>query len=270
MLPIFIGFDHRQPISYNVLQHSILSRASKPVSITPLCLNTLSITRTGLTPFTFSRYLVPWLMGYQGWALFMDSDVLVLGDVAELFDCTPRFPQKDGEPRVGWSGYAAMVSKNVKQFEWASVMLWNCGHPANKTLTPEWIEDEANNPAKFGWLEGGAKSDLIGDFPREWNHLVGYDPPRTDAKLVHYTMGIPPYPETNMCEYAKEWHDEHQAMNSAVPWVQLMGNSVHACHLPDGRILPWFHPEVRQAQDERDQGAASLVQSFAKTGSAAE
>ena len=247
MLNVFIGYDPRQPISYNVLQFSILRRASVPVSITPLNIETLPITRMGLTPFTFTRYLVPWLFWgtkdhdgldefyTQGWALFLDADMLVLGDVAELFK------QADDSK-------ALMVVKNKKQFEWASAMLWNCGHPANATLTPEWVQDEANNPFKFSWLEGGAQSELIGSLPSEWNHLVGYDAPRSDAKLIHYTMGIPAFEETNMCEYAEAWKAEHQMLNGAVPWVQLMGQSVHAAHLPDGRVLPWFHPAVQEMQ----------------------
>lgn len=232
---IFIGWDHRQPISYNVLQHSILIRASKPVAITPLVLPTLPIKRTGLTPFTFTRYLVPWLCDFDGWALFLDSDILVLGDVVELFSMIN-------------DDYAVMVAKNPKRFEWASAILWNCGHEANKELTPDYVADETKNPFKWGWL-GGGDSSLIGEFPGEWNHLVGYDEPRSDAKLVHYTMGIPGYEETQMSEYADAWRMEHQAMNSAAPWSQLMGQSVHACHLPDGRVLPWLHPDVQNWQE---------------------
>ena len=110
MYQIFIGYDHRQPISYNILQHSIIARASHTVSIAPLRLEALPINRHGLTPFTFSRYLVPWLMDYKGWALFLDSDILVLGDVVELFDAV------DGD-------CAALVIKNKRTFEWPSVIM---------------------------------------------------------------------------------------------------------------------------------------------------
>ena len=234
MIRIFIGWDHRQPISYNVLQHSLGARSSAPVSITPLVLPTLPLKRTGLTPFTFSRFLVPWLCDYEGWAIFMDADMLVLGDIAELW------AMRDSERAV-------QVVKNEKRFEWPSLMLWNCGHPVNQALTPHHVENE--NPFKWDWLGAdGPGSDLIGSLPAEWNHLVGYDKPRTDAKLAHFTAGIPPYEETNMCEYSAEWAKEHELMNAAVPWVQLMGNSVHVAHLPDGRVLPHFHPDVVAAQ----------------------
>ena len=127
-LRIFIGYDHRQPVALNVLQFSIFRRSSKPVAITPIVLPTLPMKRTGLTPFTYSRFLVPWLSDYQGWALFLDIDFLVLGDIAELF-------------ALADDRYAAMVSKNPKKFEWASMILFNCGHPANRVLTPDYVDD---------------------------------------------------------------------------------------------------------------------------------
>ena len=124
---VFIGYDHRQPISYQVLQHSIVTRSSKPVSITPLILPQLPLRRQGLTPFTFSRFLVPYLCDYQGWALFLDLDMLVRDDISELF-------------ALADDKFAAMVSKNEHRFEWASAILFNCSHRANRILTPEYIE----------------------------------------------------------------------------------------------------------------------------------
>jgi hypothetical protein len=84
MLRIFVGHDPLQPVSTTVLVHSIISRASKPVCVTPLSLKTLPIKRRGLTEFTYSRFLVPYLCDYQGWSLFLDTDF-----VAEL----PNHPQ---------------------------------------------------------------------------------------------------------------------------------------------------------------------------------
>ena len=81
---VFIGYDERQAVSYTSLQHSILETASQPVSVTPLILNTLPITRRGLTPFTFSRFLVPWLCNYQGHALFLDADMFLVSDICEM------------------------------------------------------------------------------------------------------------------------------------------------------------------------------------------
>ena len=229
MLQCFIGLDQRQPVAYSVAQHSLIWRCSEPVNVCPLNVETLPVKKVGLTPFTFTRWLVPWLMEGRGWALFMDTDVLILGDVAEVFGLSN-------------DAYAVMVSKNPRHFEWPAVMLFNCAHEACKALTPEFVDD-GKGLYGFKWC-GGEDSPLIGELPREWNHLVGYDPPRLDAKLVHFTAGIPPFEETKMCEYSDAWHVEHQRLNASLPWAALMAQSVHATHLPDGRALPHFHPEV--------------------------
>lgn len=221
MHKIFIGYDQRQPVSYTVLQSSIIRRTTEPVTIAPLILKTMPLKRQGLTPFTFSRFMVPYLCNYEGWALFLDIDILLLDDISKLF-------------KLADDKYAVMVSKNEHKFEWASVILYNCGHPANRSLTPDYIET-AQGLHGINWLG----QDLVGDLPREWNHLVGYDKPRTDAKLVHYTQGVPVFPETQTSEYAKEWHDEMRMANSAMPWTHLMGNSVHAT-VKDGKLVPKF------------------------------
>ena len=228
-LRIYIGYDHRQAVSYNVLQFSIFRRASKPVAISPLFLPTLPMTRTGLTPFTFSRFLVPWLSGFQGWAMFLDIDYLCRADIAELFALTD-------------DRYAVMVSKNEKKFEWASMILFNCGHPANRVLTPDYVDDpqRCRSPHTMDWLA----PDLVGAVPGHWNHLVGYDAPRSDAKLVHYTQGMPIYEETTGSEYRDAWLTEHKKANAAASWQELMARSVHAGKTADGRAVARLHPDA--------------------------
>lgn len=217
-LPIFIGFDPRVPIAYNVLSQSIFFRASKPITIAPLVLDTLPIERIGLTPFSYTRFLVPWLCDYDGPALFLDSDILVLGDIIELFD---QFDESK----------AVQVVKVEKRFEWASVMLFNCGHPSNSYLTPEYIDnaDLCPTPHMIDWCEDAQ----IGELPRSWNHCIFYDEPGP-ANLVHYTAGVPLFEETRGCEYSDEWLAEAKRANSAVSWNELMANSVHA-----ERVYAW-------------------------------
>lgn len=218
---IFIGYDPRQAVSYTVLQQSILTHAKKPVAITPLCIEQLPLKRTGLTPFTFSRFLVPHLCDYEGWGLFLDVDILLNHDISELFELAD--PSK-----------AIMVSKNDNRFEWASVMLFNCSHEANKILTPAYIE-EAGGLHGIKWCD----ESLVGDLPREWNHLVGYDGPKEKVNLIHYTQGVPAWQETMACEYAKEWQDFGGMAVSSLPWADLMGNSVHSVQC-NGVFMPKF------------------------------
>jgi hypothetical protein len=237
-LKVFIGYDHRQPVSYNVLQHSIFSHASKPVSITALVYSQLPLTRDeywrdgnrydarkiGLTPFTFTRFLVPYLCSFKGWALFLDIDMLVKDDIAKLFELAD-------------SKYTVMVSKNEKRFEWASMMLFNCEKCT--ILTPDYV-DKANGLHQIRWCD----ESEVGDLPREWNHLVGYDDERKDAKLIHFTQGVPCFQETIECEYSTDWHNQHRLGNASLPWKELMGSSVHAI-IKDGVLMPKFKAGVK-------------------------
>lgn len=218
MIRVFIGYDHDEAVAYNVLAASIQARASEPVAIVSVRLSQLrpilSRTRDALqsTEFSFSRFLVPHLCEYQGWAVFMDCDMLMLDDVANLWAL------RDGR-------YAVMVVKHrheprevikflgrpqsrYEKKNWSSVMLFN--NAACRALTPDYVNRASGLELhQFKWL--GSK-DLIGALPDCWNHLVGYNPPRRDAALVHYTLGGPYFDEYRDCEYAKEWFAERDAM----------------------------------------------------------
>ena len=124
MLQIFIGFDERQRVSFTTLAASIYELSSKPVAITPLILRTLPITRRGLTPFTFSRFLVPWLCNFQGKAVFLDADMLLLSDINEVV------AEMDDSHAIG-------VVTEIAAFEQTSFAVFNCAHPSNKVLTPD-------------------------------------------------------------------------------------------------------------------------------------
>lgn len=226
MLRVFIGWDHRQPILVSTLAYSIYKYSTEPVAVTPLDIRQIhkkcGFKRMGLTPFTFSRFLVPYLCNYEGWALFLDADILLRADIASLF-------------ALAREEYAVMVSKNEEhRFEWASVILFN--NAKCKMLTPEHVGDE--NTKGLHQINF-VKEEEIGDLPREWNHLVGYDKPRDDAKLVHYTQASPANFEALRCEYSKEWRAHHQEMNSTASWDELMGNSIHAKEV-DGIRVPKF------------------------------
>ena len=206
MLKIFIGIDERQPVAYHVLVSSIQRLASRAVAITPLLLHQLPITRRGLTSFTYSRYLVPYLCGYQGQAVFMDSDTLLIGDISELF-ASATGCSVDVVPFAGEFA-----------FERPSVMLFN--NEKCKRLTPELIE--TGIPQDLSWAED------VGHLSPDWNHLVGYAPSNPSAKLIHYTQGVPGYKECRDCEYSQEWFDEKEFMLSHCSWLEIMGQSVHA------------------------------------------
>ena len=241
LLRVFIGYDPRQALSYNTLQFSIVRRAKKPVSITPLVIEQLPISRVGLTPFTFTRFLVPWLCDYKGWALFMDADMLVLDDISKLFELAD-------------DKYSVMVSKNKKRFEWASMMLFNC--KKCKSLTPDYV-GEADGLHTISW----ANEEEVGDLPRDWNHLVGYDSLNPAPKNVHFTQGMPCYQETRTSEHAEKWNEEFRKLQFISPWVELMGKSVHAVSV-NGRLMPRFliNEKKRCPAQGHEQAVQSILQ----------
>ena len=207
-MKVFIGFDPRQPVAFQVCAQSVWEHASSPVDIIRLDLRTLPITRRGLTEFTYSRFLVPYLSGFTGHSLFLDSDILVRSDVTKMLDAA-----------LDASNRMVCISMNKLKFEWASVMLFN--NALCKHLTPDFIDNPANRMYDWQWCPAP------GELTPEWNHLVGYDKPNPDAKIVHYTRGIPVWKETIGCEFAKEWRDTWERMNSTVTYQELMGRSVH-------------------------------------------
>ena len=211
VLRIFIGWDSRVPLSYTVLAHSLIAYASRPLAITPLVYNTLPVQRTGLTPFTFTRFLVPWLCDYKGYALFMDGDFFCRADVAEVFD----YAQCDPVECAVWT-----VPKK-ERFEQGAFLLFNCGHPDNRILTPEYVETTKTGLLVLKW------TNAIGHLPAEWHHLVLYDKPNPAAKMVHFTAGIPAFPEVHGCEFTPEYTMALRSAVSVGNWNEIMGPSVH-------------------------------------------
>jgi hypothetical protein len=218
VIPVYVGFDPRETVAFHVLSHSIQARASQPVTIAPLMLSQLVriLTRERhplqSTDFSFSRFLVPYLSGFAGWSLFTDCDMLMREDIASLWalrderyavmvvkhEHKPKETVKFlGEPQ------SAYEKKN-----WSSVMLFN--NARCTALAPEYVNRASGLELhQFKWLAG---DDVIGALPARWNHLVGYDAPRPDAALVHYTLGGPYFDAYANCEYADAWRDEREAM----------------------------------------------------------
>ena len=222
MLRIFVGFDDRQWISFTTLASSIYKTAKRPVAITPLILETLPITRRGLTPFTFSRFLVPWLCDYSGPAIFMDADMLLVSDITEL--------EEEIKEEV-----AVSVVQSLEQYEQSSFMLFNCDHPSHKKLTPDVVQETAMNLHGLEWVE----KDEVGSLEPKWNQLIGYQQVDLNEGNLHFTMGIPAFKETSTSEGASLWQRSAKMAMSAIPWVEIMGPSVHVIEI-DGVKFPKY------------------------------
>ena len=218
MIPVFIGYDPREAVAFSVLAYSIHARASVPVSIAPLMLSQLTgvLTRERhalqSTDFSFSRFLTPYLAGFEGWSLFMDCDMLMLDDIARLWALRDEryavmVVKHDHVPQEATKFLGEPQTKYEKK-NWSSVMLFN--NARCRALTPDFVNTASGLALhQFKWLNDDT---FIGALPDRWNHLVGYNAPRADAALVHYTLGGPYFAEYAACEYAAEWHRERDAM----------------------------------------------------------
>uniref|UniRef100_A0A5B6YST9 Nucleotide-diphospho-sugar transferases superfamily protein n=1 Tax=Davidia involucrata TaxID=16924 RepID=A0A5B6YST9_DAVIN len=211
-LKIFVGYDPREDIAYQVCRYSILKRSSVPVEVIPIKQSDLR--EKGLYWRERGRFLTPHLANFQGWALFVDCDFLYLADIDELFrmvddnyaimcvhhDYTPKEKTKmDG-----------VVQTVYPRKNWSSMVLYNCEHPKNRVLTPEVVNSQTGAFLhRFQWLE----DHEIGSLPFVWNFLVGHNKVDDQAaatfpKAIHYTLGGPWFDSWKNCEFGDLWLNE--------------------------------------------------------------
>lgn len=219
MINIFIGYDTRESIAYHVCASSILHRSSAPLAITPLALNNLATCyieahTDGSNQFTYSRFLVPQLMNYRGWAIFVDGDMIVLDDIINLWNLQDEqyaaMVVKHDYTTTTATKYLGNKNQNYPCKNWSSVILWNCGHPKNKKLTLDFVSTASGAELhQFSWLDHNTD---IGSIPIEWNWLPDEFGANNQAKLVHYTLGTPCFPEYKDTVMSEYWHKEFQSL----------------------------------------------------------
>jgi len=223
MIKIFIGYDSREDVAYQVCKYSISKRTPNTI-IKPLIKKELEeqgwynrpVDKLASTEFTFTRFLVPALMAHKGWALFIDCDMLLQSDITELFKCADeKYAVMVVKHEFHPTHTVKMDGKKQSRYprkNWSSVMLFNCGHPSNKILTKELVNDERKDGAyfhRFSWL----KDEEIGSLHHEWNWLVGhYHIGDGKPKLIHYTEGGPWFNNYYMQHLSVEWRDEYKDM----------------------------------------------------------
>ena len=217
MIPIFIGFDPREEIAFDVLAYSIRAKSSRPVSIEPIALDRLKgvLTRPRdpkqSTDFSFSRFLTPYLSGFEGWSLYADCDMLFFDDVAKLWALRDeRFAvmavKHDYESKVVTKHFSSRQTRYEKK-NWSSLMLFN--NALCLALMPDYVNTASGLELhQFKWLEN---KELVGDLPLRWNYLVGEYPFDPDVSNIHFTNGGPYLDECRTCDYAADWFTAEKA-----------------------------------------------------------
>lgn len=215
-LKVFIGWDSREEIAYEVAKKSLLDNASINVEVIPIkqqelvrdSIYTRDIDPLASTEFTYSRFFAPYLANYKGWALFCDCDFLFMSDVADLIKYQDSSKavvcvKHDYTPKEG-TKMDGQVQTVYPRKNWSSFMLFNCEHPSTKKLTPELINKETGAYLhRMQW----AKDDEIGDIPTAWNWLEGWNTIETDGNpnAVHFTSGGPWFDDYQDVDFASEW-----------------------------------------------------------------
>jgi len=221
IIRVVVGFDQREAIAYHTFCQSVLEKASLPVQFLPLAVNSLAgykETHTdGSNRFIYSRFLTPYLCGFQGWAIFADGDMVCQTDIKELWDLRDsskavQVVKHDYQTKSSLK-YLGNKNENYPRKNWSSLILWNCSHNAHRVLTPEFIQQQTGSFLhRFRWL----KDEQIGSLPIEWNWLaIEYDD-NPHAKLIHYTLGTPCFKDYSNTDMADAWHAAHARTNDGM------------------------------------------------------
>ena len=212
MINLYVGYDEREAAVFHVFNQSIIEHATQPVAIHPLSTKMLDFDgqQDGSNAFIYSRYLVPYLQSYQGWAIFCDGDMHVNADIAELWDLRDdsyavqviKHEYRTNHKKKYIGTPIESVNLDYPRKNWSSVMLFNCAHPAHERLTRKYVAEMGPEILhRFRWLS----DHEIGELPAEWNHLVGEYKP-AESKLFHHTLGSPGFSYYSDCESSKDWY----------------------------------------------------------------
>ena len=212
-IPVFVGYDPREAIAYHVCANSIIRNASAPVAIIPVALNLFTDYKEthgdNSNHFVYTRFLVPYLMDFRGRAIFIDGDMVVRGDIIELYESLQTahdvaVVKHDYKTRMPVK-YMGAPNEDYPRKNWSSVIVWDCQSYPNRRLTPDFVQKQPGSFLhRFSWID----DDRIQALPPEWNWLPDELGENTQAKLLHYTLGTPCFREFADTTQAAEWHKE--------------------------------------------------------------
>lgn len=236
-LTIHIGYDDRESIASDVATSSILRRTDSPLNISYLKHRDLRTkgwfkrpwqidadtgeyrdlldTKNFSTQFSHTRFLIPALQNFKGWALFMDADMIFLSDIKQLFGlCDDKYAvmcvKHNHHPPQNAVKMDGRMQLTYYRKNWSSFVLWNCAHPANAILTKEHINyTKGSDLHAFSWLD----DNEIGAIPFRYNYISGISPPLKDGDkpaVIHYTEGGPWFADHADVPYGELWVKEYQ------------------------------------------------------------
>lgn len=225
MITVFIGHDSTQELAFDICKYSIKKHSKSKIKFFPLMRKFLinadlyyrKDDSKASTEFAYSRFLVPFLCNYQGWAIFCDSDFLWTTDISELFqDLNPEIAVKcvkhDYQPKSSLK-MNGKTQSNYPRKNWSSMMIFNCEHPSCKNLNIENVNTKSGSWLhRFEWC----KDQEIEEVKPEYNCLVGYYDIKI-PKAIHFTDGGPWHNGYENVEFSDLWRKYlHEYTNSLI------------------------------------------------------
>ena len=220
-LRIVIGYDTREAVAYHVFCQSILDNISVPIEIIPLVLHSLKdydeSHKDQSNDFIYSRFLTPYINEFNGWAIFADGDMICQADIKELWDMRDSSKAvqvvKHDYKTKAHIKYLGNINEDYPKKNWSSLVIWNCAHPKNKILTPEFVSQQTGKFLhRFSWLD----DEDIGELPKEWNWLEIEYPKNTNAKIIHYTLGTPCFINYRNTDTSDIWLEYFKKINQGM------------------------------------------------------
>ena len=210
IIDIVVGFDEREAVAYHTFVQSVIEKSTLPTRFLPLNINSLKgyneVHQDGSNDFIYSRFLVPYLMNFNGWAIYADGDMVCLEDINNLWGLRDnkyavQVVKHDYKTKIK-NKYWGNKNEDYPRKNWSSLILWNCNHPSHKVLTPEFIKKQTGAFLhRFSWI-----SDIeIGEIKKEWNWLAMEYEEKKDINLIHYTIGTPCFKEYENTSLSSYW-----------------------------------------------------------------
>lgn len=224
MIPVYVGFDPLEEAGTHVFNSSLIHQSSAPVSIIPLHLDMFKSfycadKRDGTNNFIYTRFLIPFLQDFVGWAIFVDgADMLLRTDIAELWALRDYYKAvqvvkhdyKTKHPRKYIGTAMEADNRDYPKKNWSSVMLINCNHFAWRQMRPETVEKMSGSELhQFAWMH----DDLIGELPKEWNWIADEFGDNPEAKLIHWTAGSPAFEHYRFSPHSGEFRRQLDLVN---------------------------------------------------------
>lgn len=218
-LHVYYGHEDRVEAGSTAFVRSVVAHARKPIALHPISRQIVDAPE-GTNAFTYRRFLVPYWQDYRGWAVFVDgADMICRGDINELMEYNDYYSAVQvvqhsyatKHPRKYLGTPMEADNPDYPRKNWASVMLINCAHFAWREITPDFVQRA--DPMHLLQLRFIRDSD-IGPIPVQWNWLVDEYGPEVNAKLLHYTAGVPGIAAHADAPMADEWRAHLAAANS--------------------------------------------------------